>query len=56
VIGYYTRTPIAREILASADPRAKSQITGALRDALGVYQQPDGVFLGSAAWLVTARR
>jgi SAM-dependent methyltransferase len=56
VIGYYTRMPIARQILGAADSSARSQIMDALREALHDYQQPDGVFLGSAAWLVTARR
>jgi hypothetical protein len=38
------------------DPTAARRGLDAVRDALRPYEQPDGVDLGGAAWLVTARR
>ena len=56
VIGYYTRTPFARPLIAAAGERTNEAVTGAMRDALRPCQRADGVVLRSAAWLVTARR
>jgi hypothetical protein len=56
VIGYYTGMPLARSMLAAADEQTTAVTMQALREALRPYQRPGGVLLGSAAWLVTARR
>jgi SAM-dependent methyltransferase len=48
--------PVARTMLGDADKSTAAKALAALREALTSYETPDGVFLGSAAWLVTARR
>jgi SAM-dependent methyltransferase len=47
---------VARTLLASVDPDTARRALAAARDALVPYQRPNGVTLGGAAWLVTARR
>ncbi len=56
VIGYYRSTPMAQALLAAAGEQTAASVTQALRNALRPYQRDSGVMLGSAAWLVTARR
>lgn len=55
VIGYYLNMPLARSALP-AGQQPPPAITEALRSALRPHQGADGVLLGSAAWLVAARR
>jgi SAM-dependent methyltransferase len=49
-------TPVAREMLAQADEDTVAKGVAALREALTPYETSEGLFLGSAAWLVTAQR
>jgi SAM-dependent methyltransferase len=49
-------TPTARTMLREADEDTAAKAVTALREALTPYETPYGLFLGSAAWLVTARR
>lgn len=48
--------PTIRSLLAAADETAAAAAVAAVREALVPYETPAGVLLGSAAWLVTARR
>lgn len=48
--------PLIRTMLEEAGEGARAEATTALRDAMAAHQGQDGVTLGSAAWLVTARR
>lgn len=43
-------------LVADLDPAARSAALASLRRTLAAHATPDGVRLGSAAWLVTARR
>ncbi|SCK59895.1 Methylase involved in ubiquinone/menaquinone biosynthesis [Streptomyces sp. SceaMP-e96] len=56
VVAYQLGIPASRAMLAEASAEARAKTETALRDALAEHQGPDGVTLGSAAWLVTARR
>ncbi|MGW3009145.1 class I SAM-dependent methyltransferase [Streptomyces sp. NPDC001219] len=56
VVAYQLAMPESRAMLAEASAEARARTATALRDALAEHQGPDGVTLGSAAWLVTARR
>jgi SAM-dependent methyltransferase len=47
--------PTVGEWLAAAEPDAARRARDALREAYAARQTPDGILLGSAAWLVTAR-
>jgi SAM-dependent methyltransferase len=47
---------MGQRFLAGADPAAVEAGLDAVRQALAPYDSPDGVRMGSAAWLVTARR
>ncbi len=38
------------------DPAAAARAAGRLREALAAHLGDDGVWLGSSAWIVTARR
>lgn len=53
---YYLSNPIAQPLLSEADERLRARIADALRIELAAYARSDGVWLPSAAWLVTARR
>lgn len=44
------------ELVADRGVPAPPAAAGALRAALAAHETPDGVLLGSSAWLVTARR
>lgn len=56
VIAYYQATPEARSLTGPLDEHTAGKITAALREALRPFQREDGVWLGAAAWLVTAAR
>ena len=43
-------------LVGSVDESTAGEITGALRGALRPHEREDGVWLGAAAWLVTAVR
>jgi SAM-dependent methyltransferase len=49
-------TGMARRLFEGADADTERKALHAVRDALEAHGQPDGVWLGSAAWLVTASR
>lgn len=55
-ISFILDTDLAKDLLASADDATVAKATEAISDALGPFESPDGVRLGSAAWLVTATR
>jgi SAM-dependent methyltransferase len=46
----------AAQAIREAGEGAAEKARGALREALGPYDGPDGVRMASAAWIVTARR
>lgn len=53
----FTRhNPTIRGPLADVDESTAAVAVAALRSALSAYETPAGVLLGSAAWLVSARR
>jgi SAM-dependent methyltransferase len=54
--GFVSRLGITRGLLGGLDETAREAALGALRDELTGHQTSDGVLLGSAAWLITARR
>ncbi|MCX5447361.1 class I SAM-dependent methyltransferase [Streptomyces libani] len=56
VVAYQLGIPASRAMLAEASAEARAKTETALREALAEHQGSDGVTLGSAAWLVTARR
>jgi hypothetical protein len=43
-------------LLRDADPPTVARVSEAVQAALEPYVTPDGLLLGSRAWLVTARR
>ncbi|UQA97284.1 class I SAM-dependent methyltransferase [Streptomyces halobius] len=55
-VAYFLGTPMGQSMIAAADAEARLKARAALRGAMAEHQRPDGVMLGSAAWLVTARR
>jgi SAM-dependent methyltransferase len=55
-VRFLLETPTARAMLAKADDETADKAMAALRESLAPYETPDGVLLGSAAWLLTARR
>lgn len=56
VLGFVRDTALVRELLSDADEETTRKALDAVRAALTPHQSPDGVLLGGAAWLVTARR
>ncbi len=44
------------QALTRLDPAAAARAAGRLREALAAHLGDDGVWLGSRAWIVTARR
>jgi SAM-dependent methyltransferase len=42
--------------LREADPAVRPKVFAAVRDAIASFATPEGVRMGSAAWIVTARR
>jgi SAM-dependent methyltransferase len=49
-------TGMARLLFEGVDADTERKAIGAVRDALESHEQPEGVWLGSAAWLVAATR
>jgi hypothetical protein len=47
---------MGRAVLAGADEATKDRAVAAVSDALAPYVTAEGVRIGTAAWLVTARR
>jgi hypothetical protein len=56
VLDFVRDTALARELLADTDEATTRKAFEAIRAALAPHQSPEGVLLGGAAWLVTARR
>jgi hypothetical protein len=46
---------MARTLFAEASPDEVARAIEAVREAMAPYQMPEGVRLGTAAWLVHAR-
>jgi SAM-dependent methyltransferase len=53
-VAFLSGIGVARTLLDQVDPGIARQALTAVRDALQPYEQPDGVALTGAAWLVTA--
>ncbi|MGY5126650.1 class I SAM-dependent methyltransferase [Streptomyces nigrescens] len=51
-----TAMPLARTMLDEAGEKPRRAALAALRETMAAHRGPEGVTLGSAAWLVTARR
>ena len=49
-------TGMARLLFEGVDADTERQAIDAVRDALEAHEQPEGIWLGSAAWLVAATR
>lgn len=47
-------TGMARVLLEGASEETETNVFDAVRSALGSHEQPEGIWLGSAAWLVKA--
>jgi SAM-dependent methyltransferase len=55
-VAFLKATGIWHSVLGDADPPTVARVSEAVAAALDPYVTPDGLRLGSAAWLVTARR
>jgi SAM-dependent methyltransferase len=55
-VEFLKATGMGRTLLQDADPAAIARITDGIAAALGPHLSPEGVRLGSKAWLATARR
>jgi hypothetical protein len=55
-ITFLKSNPIWNSLLWDADPPTVARVTKAVQAALQPYVTPDGLLLGSRAWLVTASR
>jgi hypothetical protein len=55
-VAFLQSTGIWKSLLGDADPPTVARVTEAVEGALAPYVTPDGVLLGSRAWLVTATR
>jgi SAM-dependent methyltransferase len=55
-VAFLKSTGIWNSLLTGADPAMVARVSEAVRAALEPYLTPDGVLLGSQAWLVTASR
>lgn len=55
-VAFILYTGLAKELLGSADDDSVDKATAAITDVLKTFETPDGVVLGSGAWLVTATR
>ncbi len=55
-LGFFQRSGMADTLLADVDQDTLEQVWDSVREAIAPHATPDGVFLGSAAWLVTATR
>ncbi|MFG2250878.1 class I SAM-dependent methyltransferase [Spirillospora sp. NPDC048823] len=56
VVRYFRDHPAASSSIAAMDEATLAKVLDELSEAVKPFQAPDGVFFGSAAWLVTARR
>jgi SAM-dependent methyltransferase len=56
VVDLFSQMPMVRSLLAGADENTNSAAFDAVRLALQPHTAPEGVLLGSAAWLVKALR
>ena len=54
-VSFLVNTPDMADQLAAAGPSVAAAATESLRAAYGAHETPDGVLLGGAAWVVTAR-
>jgi SAM-dependent methyltransferase len=54
-VDFFRSTSMGRALLAEASPDEVARAIDAVRAALAPYQTPEGVRLGTAAWLVHAR-
>ncbi|WP_055585355.1 class I SAM-dependent methyltransferase [Peterkaempfera griseoplana] len=54
--GFLLGSGPVRFVMEQADPAAAERVRDALSEALRPYEQPDGVRLNGAAWLITAVR
>lgn len=54
--GFVSRTGVARGLLGGLDEEVRRAAVAGLRDQLVDHATPDGVLLGAAGWLITARR
>jgi len=55
-VAFIADTDIARTFLDPVDPDTATHALDAVRTTLRTHEQPDGLFLNGAAWLVTAHR
>lgn len=55
-IAFLKATGIGNALLRNADPPTVARVSDAIQAALEPYVTPDGLLLGSRAWLVTASR
>ncbi len=55
-VDFLRGTGMARTLFSEASPDEVARAIEAVRAALAPYQTPEGVRLGAAAWIVTARR
>jgi hypothetical protein len=49
-------TGMARLLFEGADEDTERKAIDAVRDVLATHERPEGIWLGSTAWLVAARR
>ena len=56
VLTFLGKSEMARILFDGVDDERVAKAWAAVRDALAPYETPEGVMLGGAAWLVTARR
>jgi SAM-dependent methyltransferase len=55
-VDFFRSTGMGRALFADAAPVDVARAIDAVREALALYQTPEGVRLGAAAWIVDARR
>jgi len=55
-VAFFKSTGIWTRLIRDADPPTVARVSEAVQAALEPYLTPDGVLLGSRAWLVTASR
>jgi SAM-dependent methyltransferase len=55
-VQFVATSGVVRMVLAGADPASRERAMASLRTALAPHARDDGVWLGTATWLVTARR
>ena len=55
-VDFWQGTGTARGLLDGADAETERRAVDAVRDTLRLHEAPDGIWLDSAAWLVTAVR